>query len=292
MTMVNLNCVGLKPLKVIGNGSDGIVIKAMNIKTGGIYAVKIVSIENQNAAHFEREAMNVLSLSNNKYIVKAKGYHILTKEYGAIIMEYIKGDLMDFFLSGKLNNEKKIKEVFYKMCKSVEYCHSKNIAHLDIKPENFLYNKSKNQIKLCDFHHSFQWRTLSEKFQRFYNVTSINYRAPEIPVTSDKYLKFQMGEVNVDSYSLDKVDVWCLGVCLFGFFFSEFPFQKDEEGFIHYDYSSFLKKINSSHISDAAKDLILCLLSMDPKDRPVMSDVISHPFFSGCANNYHDGHDN
>lgn len=64
------------------------------------------------------------------------------------------------------------------MC-GVQYVHSKNVAHLDLKPENLLISGDSKLplIKLCDFGHS---SFIAENQFRRRTVGTPAYSAPEI----------------------------------------------------------------------------------------------------------------
>jgi len=82
-----------------------------------------------------------------------------------------------------------------------------------------------------------------------------------------------------------KIDVWALGMCLHVMLCGCFPFQTDSD-----DLEHLLRTINCAaftfddpgwkKISEDAKDLIQQLLERDPADRPVVEEVLQHPF---CA---------
>jgi len=75
-----------------------------------------------------------LSSISSKYTVK-----ILKVDAPNQVL-YMKRETMDFhdFFNSNPQNKKTIRNYFYQMCKCVEFLHKQNVAHLDLKMENFL----------------------------------------------------------------------------------------------------------------------------------------------------------
>ena len=268
--MINLKQIGLHPIEMIGSGSDGIVVKAVNPITEKHYAVKIVSLSGQHKVRFDNEASNILHIGQHSNIIATKAYHKLSN-CGLIVMELLEGDLMHYFVSNGKMTEKKIKNIFLKMCKAVEHCHRNNIAHLDIKPDNFLISHNAEEVKLCDFTRSLHYNNEDEKFHLFsQQLTSAKYRPPELRIPNTR----------VD---VEKVDVWSLGVCLFGLLFGVFPFLVNNNGEVDYNNLIIIQHLRGDlaeeKIADSTKDLIMKLLTFDPVARPNISSVLSHPYF-------------
>lgn len=91
---------------------------------------------------------------------------------------------------------------FFQICLALDYLHSKNIVHRDVKPDNLLIDEN-GDIKVCDF----GWSTLlaeNQKVDKFcgtldYMVRSFE-QAPEV--------------IHGEPYDYG-VDVWSLGVTLY-----------------------------------------------------------------------------
>ena len=87
--------------------------------------------------------------------------------YILIIMEYINGgNLFSFVKKRRKLSEKTAKFLFKQIIEGIEYIHSKNIVHRDIKLENILIDL-KNNIKICDFGIS---KILNDKNQKITQV--------------------------------------------------------------------------------------------------------------------------
>ena len=74
-----------------------------------------------------------------------------TPKYIMIIMENIcGGDIISFVRKRTKLNEVTSKFIFRQIIEALQYIHSQNIVHRDIKLDNILIDLS-NNIKICDF---------------------------------------------------------------------------------------------------------------------------------------------
>lgn len=105
----------------------------------------------------------------------------------------------------------------------MNYCHSKGIAHRDIKLDNILID-SKGNPKLIDFGFS-TCLTKHKKVKMFCGTPS--YMAPEI--------------ISKIAYSGEAADIWALGVLLFALISGQFPFtgRTDKELYNRINNRSF-----------------------------------------------------
>jgi serine/threonine protein kinase len=60
------------------------------------------------------------------------------------------GDLLSYIKRRKRLTEDVSCFLFKQVCEALQYCHHKQVAHLDIKPDNLLLSEE-GEIKLCDF---------------------------------------------------------------------------------------------------------------------------------------------
>ena len=71
--------------------------------------------------------------------------------YTCVIMEQAKrGDLLEYILSRGSLPENETRSIFHGVVLAVQYLHSHNIAHRDLKCENILLD-DRGQAKLSDF---------------------------------------------------------------------------------------------------------------------------------------------
>ena len=74
------------------------------------------------------------------------------------MMEYASGgELFDRVLTNGRMQEDEARYFFQQLISGVDYCHSKGVAHRDLKLENALIDNSHNntpRLKICDFGYS------------------------------------------------------------------------------------------------------------------------------------------
>ena len=142
-----------------------------------------------------------------------------------------------------------------------------------ISDENVFENHLKNYvIKIIDLGFGKQFTNDDELFTASICGNQVGL-APEIWKTFVKEL---------DYYSGDKVDLWSLGVMLYGCVFERFPFKFEswDQLLDLYDNGTYTIPIgnNNPFITVEFLDLINGLLRRDPKDRYGWDIVKNHPF--------------
>lgn len=108
-------------------------------------------------------------------------------------------------------SEPEAKWIFRQLIYGIEYLHSRNIAHRDIKLENIIFEKSLTKVKLVDFGFATCLREQGEKIKIFCGTPT--YMAPEI--VSKEH----------SGYAAPPADVWALGVVLYLLLSGRFPFK-------------------------------------------------------------------
>lgn len=151
----------------------------------------------------------------------------------------------------------------------LEYLRSKNIAHRDLKPDNFLLDELMH-IKFSDFGSAKVCEIESKKVRnrRGTLVGSKDYVAPEVLLTQ---------------YSDTTADLWSLGCVLYEFFAGKPPFKSAEDEATR-EKILWCELTFPEDFPELAKDLCTRLIRLE-KNKRIGSDGFSklkeHGFFAG-----------
>lgn len=124
-------------VELIGEGGFGRVFKAINTKTGETSVIKLMrQVGKETGSSFIDEVASWRSLQHEN-IVRFKSANIFPRPY--IEIEYIdNGSLEDQLLPMEW---RKALLITIQILEALDYSHSRNILHLDIKPGNILLTK-------------------------------------------------------------------------------------------------------------------------------------------------------
>jgi serine/threonine protein kinase len=181
-----------------------------------------------------------------------------------IYLEYISGGSIKYILDkyGPLNEN--ITKIYLKqILEGLEYLHSKQIVHRDIKCANILLDV-KGGIKLSDFGCSGQFKDSTEDFLDSLKGT-LPWMAPEV-MCQCKYGK--------------SADIWSLGCSLIEIATGYPPWGKLDNC---YQAMNKIGKSNDipdipSFISDNFKDFLIKCFKRNPKERATIKELKEHPF--------------
>ena len=257
-------------------GASGSVFRGIEIATGRNVAIKKIAIENKSCADNEIKANIVLG--KNKYITEMLD-HFEDERYVYLVFEYTSyGDVVNYLNNGMHRKDLPlVRKIIRDVCKGLLYCHSKNICHKDIKPENILvFNdeiKDENYFKLCDL-------GLSDCFDKptLIRGGTANFMAPEL-----SNLKIP--------YFCNESDMWSVGITTYYIYFLKPPYREewnddDDNNMDIYienndeNLEMVLDFIDAKYVDKFFYDFILKLLKDDPKERMTAKQALEHPFLS------------
>ena len=241
---------------ILGNGADGQVVSAQTLQ-GCDVAIKFLSIESeisrelfQAEAHFSRVLSRSVGLPVHDVVITPD----LT---GAIVYDRAQGDLLDL-LEGTPEGHFSVPaaaSLFKELCVLVKRMHARQIAHLDLKPENVLID-TKGRLRLCDFARAHQWTSSPRQYDGIFScVATKEYSSPERFFDQD--------------FDVAAADIFSLGVTLHVLLTGCYP-KSDAPLDM-----SFIKGIDRSCLQ-----LVSWMLHEDPCARPSIKQVLSHSWLS------------
>lgn len=186
-----------KRLEKIGEGTYGIVYRAIHKQTKMIVALKKIRPENEEegVSPTTLREISILKSIRNKRIISILDIMCNDKNL-FIVYEYCETDLRKLLDSYKMKNEKIEYSFAFKISKQIvegiTYLHQRNIIHRDLKPQNILINKQGN-IKLADFGLSRKLNLPLRSLTK--DVITLWYRPPELLLSCNIY------NTNIDIWS-------------------------------------------------------------------------------------------
>ena len=285
-----------KRVSQIGEGTYGKVYKAINIQTKRMVALKRLRMES------EKDGFPITAIREIKLLQSLRHPNIVSlvemmveKNHVYMVFEYLDHDLAGILSHPQLMfNEGHIKYLFKQITEGLAYMHQRGVLHRDIKGSNILLS-SKGVVKIADFGLARSIDLFNPDAHYTNRVITLWYRPPEL----------LLGATIYDG----AVDIWGLG-CIFAEFFTRKAlFQsKDSIGQLRAIYSlmgtpiengwpeaaslpwyqlippkepkksQFLAKLTNV-IPEAARNLIMKLLKLNPKSRYTADDVLHDSYF-------------
>nr|GMD63425.1 mitogen-activated protein kinase 7 [Ipomoea batatas] len=290
------------PMKAIGRGAYGVVCSAVNRETGERVAIKKINDvfgnrmdalrclrELQLLRHIRHE--NVIALRD---VMMPSNRSSFTDLY--LVYELMDTDLHHIIKSSQPLTNDHCKYFLFQVLRGLEYLHSANVLHRDLKPGNILVNANCD-LKICDFGLA---RTTSGdnngQMMTEYVVTRW-YRAPELLLCCDNYGT--------------SIDVWSVG-CIFAEILGRKPLFPGTDCLTqlkliitllgtqpeaHLQFidnpkaKRFIRSLPFSrgpHFSSLfpeadplALDLLQKMLVFDPSKRITVSQALYHPYLTG-----------
>uniref|UniRef100_A0A2K5EQP3 [tau protein] kinase n=1 Tax=Aotus nancymaae TaxID=37293 RepID=A0A2K5EQP3_AOTNA len=192
--------VAYTDIKVIGNGSFGVVYQARLAETRELVAIKKV-LQDKRFKNRELQIMRKLDHCNIvrlRYFFYSNGGGVLYLDSNELYLNLTVYRVARHFTKAKLTIPiLYVKVYMYQLFRSLAYIHSQGVCHRDIKPQNLLVDPDTAVLKLCDFGSAKQ---LVRGEPNVSYICSRYYRAPELIFGATDYTS--------------SIDVWSAGCVL------------------------------------------------------------------------------
>ncbi|KAJ3116515.1 MAP microtubule affinity-regulating kinase 1 [Phlyctochytrium bullatum] len=251
-------------IKTVGEGSFAKVKLAIHRLTNEKVAIKVIDKESlpdeYSLKNIHREAQ-IMRLLDHPNIIQL--YEVMeTKKELYLVLEYASGgEVLDYIVAHGRLKEKEARKFIQQIVSALEYCHSLNIAHRDLKSENLLLDEDMS-IKISDFGLSNIYDTAKTLGTC---CGSPVYSAPEL--------------IEGRRYVGPEVDAWSLGINMYAMVVGDLPFANSNLTAL---YEAILKGRYEvpDFLSQECRDLIAKLLVTNPKKRYTCSQVREHPWMT------------
>lgn len=200
----------------IGEGSYGVVYKALNRLTGQLVALKNIR-HNAGEEGMPSTAIREISLLKELKHPNIVRLHdvVMVDSSIYLILEYLSMDLRQYINTlpaNQLMDTNLLSSYLFQVTSAILYCHRRRVMHRDLTPQNLLIDQF-GRIKVADFglgcYFQVPMRTLTHE------VVTLWYRAPEILLGCPRYAC--------------PVDIWSIGCIFFEMATRKTLFQGDSE---------------------------------------------------------------
>ncbi|XP_044582273.1 calcium/calmodulin-dependent protein kinase type IV-like isoform X16 [Cotesia glomerata] len=255
----------------LGRGKFGTVYLCKDKKNGLKLAVKIVNTTKKEDRRSVEREVEIMRRLQHPRLIQLYDAIDNTKQF-YVVLELIEGgELFERVIDDDFVLTERSCAVFMRqICEGIEFVHSQNILHLDMKPENILcLTKEGNRIKIIDFGLARQFDP-RKKLQVLFGTPE--FVAPEV--------------VNFDQIGYG-TDMWSIGVICYVLLSGLSPFMGDTDvetmanvtiAKYDFDHEAF------NNISEDAKDFIRRLLVKDKEKRISAHVCRFHPWLAPKSN--------
>ena len=204
-----------------------------------------------------------------------KDENINTTSY-YVIDYFSHGNLLDYIENSNGFLERTAKMIFKKIVERIQFCHNKNICHLDIKPANIVFDNEFEPI-IIDF--GLSLKINDDKIYEGETGTE-QYECPEM---------WEKGK-----FTGVEADIFSLGALLFNLIAPSFGFLQAKKDDPYYSliiedkekeyWNKILPLINNIELSENFKNLYTKMIAYESKNRPTIEEILAHPWFDEIKN--------
>ena len=267
----------------LGSGAFGITYLVVDAANNHPFAIKVIQAQAQEikAARAEIDVLKIVTKARPEFMAKYVQSFIIDDFFVCIVSEYIQGPTMVVKMSElwemSLDDRTKMRRMIMKqMLLGLQSIHNQGYAHMDIKPENIMFDEHVQRIKFIDFGLAcFQTRGMEHGDGRRRDTCTSNsvgtpsYKPPE-SVTAPDECNLIIAQAH---------DMWSLAMV-----FSELCSRNRAHPFQHYHY--IMAKDKDVYFQRNPMDIVVCeddisvgmyvnmLVKPNWKERPTITEAI------------------
>ncbi|XP_072778399.1 serine/threonine-protein kinase PAK 3-like [Taeniopygia guttata] len=252
-------------LETIGRGGFGTVCMAVETATGEEVAIKKISLLEESNSEVCLNEIQIMRGNKNANLVTFVDSYLVDEELW-LVMEYMDGGSLHDVIRETHMAEGEIAAVSRECLQGLDFLHSKQVIHRDIKSHNILLGLD-GSVKLADFGLAAQ--LTAEQSKRRSAVGTTHWMAPEI------FTKKPYGP---------KVDIWSFGIVGIEMVEGAPPYLMNTSSTVQQLISTGgTPKLQKPRQQSAwLRDFLCCCLETDEDRRWSAQELLQHPFVTSA----------
>ncbi|KAM3724492.1 Serine/threonine-protein kinase [Dirofilaria immitis] len=256
--------------EVIGDGAFGSVYKARSkLEPGRVAAAKAMELEDDESQDVMVEVL-ILTQCKHPNIVELYDAFTMGNRI-TLLLEYCGGGAVDSIMMelSRHLTEQQIHYIMKEILKALNFLHSKNVIHRDLKAGNVLLT-SDARVKLADFGVSALCKDSREVRSTF--IGTPYWMAPEVMIC----------ETFPEKHYTKLADIWSFGITLI-------EMAEEKPPYAEMNPAKVIFKVIKADPptlerpklwSPNFRAVVTKCLTKDPGNRPSAADILAHPFFA------------